>query len=519
MKKSLTCLAIITLLAGCGGGSSDNVVVPDPVIPPVNNAPSANAGNEQTAIQYQTVSLSADNSSDPDGDTLTYAWEIDSKPTDSTVELTKTAISNISFTPDLAGEYSFSLTVNDGNIDSPVDTVTITVEKANTIPVAEVSIQANGIYTLGQEAVIYGNFSDDDDDNDSVFYTWILISQPANSDLSDVVSDKSYLAFAPDTAGDYVAQLIVNDGTDDSLPVTVSVTVNERDELTSRVKLESIYTATIGEELSIDFSDTLSISGEPLTFSHSLLTETSTPIISTSLSEPSKIGFTALDAGWHRIAVSVTENDQTSEERDIAIVASSADDNEPPNHGGVVYLYGMTGELVTIDASQYITDVNVGDIHYEWNVSIQPAFMPEIIFDDVTSATQSFSFEIPGTYAFNISLRTDESSIVANKGIYLVVADKHMPVVANAGADELNTLIGEELLLTGANSLNLDDVDEIKWSVTSAPDNSNAAINEFDQTNASFIPDVQGRYVVQLSLIIDEKLYSGDTKVIEVEDR
>jgi hypothetical protein len=90
-----------------------------------NNIPVANAGSGQTAYAWidgiAEVTLDANNSYDPDGDTLTYLWKwtidgnnFESKDINLTIELP-------------AGQWTFELTVNDGISNSTPDQVIITI--------------------------------------------------------------------------------------------------------------------------------------------------------------------------------------------------------------------------------------------------------------------------------------------------------------------------------------------------------------------------------------------------------
>jgi hypothetical protein len=92
----------------------------------VNTAPTANAGPDQTVDIATLVTLNGAGSSDPNGNTLTYAWTLTTKPETSTAALTGATTVSPTFTPDLAGSYVASLVVNDGTVNSVADTVTIT---------------------------------------------------------------------------------------------------------------------------------------------------------------------------------------------------------------------------------------------------------------------------------------------------------------------------------------------------------------------------------------------------------
>jgi hypothetical protein len=92
-----------------------------------NSAPLADAGLDKTIIVNETVQLDGSGSSDPDGDPITYSWEITSKPIGSNATLSDPIIVIPTFVTDVAGEYKVSLVVNDGTVNSAPDEVIITV--------------------------------------------------------------------------------------------------------------------------------------------------------------------------------------------------------------------------------------------------------------------------------------------------------------------------------------------------------------------------------------------------------
>nr|WP_229262377.1 Ig-like domain-containing protein [Duganella guangzhouensis] len=67
-----------------------------------------------TVLSGGSTTLSGALSYDEDGDALTYNWTLDSKPAGSTAALLQPASSDISFTPDLPGNYTLLLKVGDG---------------------------------------------------------------------------------------------------------------------------------------------------------------------------------------------------------------------------------------------------------------------------------------------------------------------------------------------------------------------------------------------------------------------
>ena len=120
-----------------------------------NTAPVADAGADQGPIDSgQTATLNGNGSSDPEGDTLTYSWTQVSGPS---VALSNPSAANPSFTaPDVNGQENlvFELVVNDGQVDSPADSVTIAVRGLGTITIVQQVIGADT--TVGYTSTVPG---------------------------------------------------------------------------------------------------------------------------------------------------------------------------------------------------------------------------------------------------------------------------------------------------------------------------------------------------------------------------
>ncbi len=93
-----------------------------------NTKPIADAGPNQKIENYGTeIILDGSNSSDDDGDNITYSWEILLKPTDSKAKLIDPENISPTFDGDEIGTYEIQLTVKDRNVFSNSDTVRIMV--------------------------------------------------------------------------------------------------------------------------------------------------------------------------------------------------------------------------------------------------------------------------------------------------------------------------------------------------------------------------------------------------------
>src|SRR5690606_24384678 len=96
--------------------------------------PTAYAGADQTVHTGMTVHLDGADSTDVNGDLLTYHWSMLSQPGGSTTTLSDSTGIRPALTINVPGTYIFQLIVNDGIVDSIPDTVTLTT--VNSPPVA-----------------------------------------------------------------------------------------------------------------------------------------------------------------------------------------------------------------------------------------------------------------------------------------------------------------------------------------------------------------------------------------------
>ncbi len=113
------------------------------IIASENLAPIADAGESSVLSPCATeLELNGNGSYDPDGDEVTYSWEVVSVPPGSAVttedNLNDPTAPNPLFTWDLIGEYTLSLQVFDGELYSARDLVTLVVQSptANHAPSA-----------------------------------------------------------------------------------------------------------------------------------------------------------------------------------------------------------------------------------------------------------------------------------------------------------------------------------------------------------------------------------------------
>ena len=178
----------------------------------------ANAGPDQTVSESLIVELDGSGSYNPQGNPITYKW---SAPDG--IALSSTNEVQTTFTaPEVSANQNltFSLVVNDGMVDSPVDEVVITVQHVNKAPIAYAGTDQS--INEGETVNLNGSTSTDPD-GDPLTYKWYA---PVGITLSSTTTPKPNFT-TPEVQKDSILKfsLVVNDGSVDSNPSTVNISI------------------------------------------------------------------------------------------------------------------------------------------------------------------------------------------------------------------------------------------------------------------------------------------------------
>ncbi len=228
---------------------------------PVNDAPTADAGPDQTVFVTDTVTLDGSGSSDVDGDTLSYAWTLTAVPVGSGAALSSATAVMPTFVVDLPGDYVAELIVSDGALFSLADTVTIST--TNSAPVANAGPDQSAFVT---DTVFLDGSGSSDVDGDPLTYAWSFFSVPAGSAaaLSSLTAEMP--TFVVDLPGTYVVQLIVNDGVVSSAPDTVLISTDNSAPVANAGPDQSAF---VTDTVTLDGSGSSDADGDPLTYAWS----------------------------------------------------------------------------------------------------------------------------------------------------------------------------------------------------------------------------------------------------------
>lgn len=397
--------------AACGGGGDST---------PANRAPVANAGPNQAVATGATVTLDGSGSADPDGDPLTFAWLLVSKPVGSTAALSATSTVAPAFTADLEGTYAVILRVNDGTETSLEDTVLITATRPNVAPVANAG--PDQAVTPGTLVTLDGSGSSDGD-GDALTYAWSITSKPLGSTASLASATAAAPTFTAGLAGTYVLSLVVNDGRVGSAADEVTIVANTApvadagpDQLVG-----------VGTAVALDGSGSADPDGDALTYAWSITSKPGGSTAALSSAAVATPTFTADLEGAYVLSLTVHDGKVSSAPDEVTIMAGNVAPVADAGDDRSV----LPGWVVTLDGSGS-SDANGDALAYAWSIASKPAGSTATL-SDAAALSPSFTADVVGTYTVTLTVNDGELSSAADE--VTVTA-----VVAAEVADTLQTI-------------------------------------------------------------------------------
>ena len=363
-----------------------------------NLAPNADAGMDQTVTKGTTAMLDGNGSNDPNGDSLTYAWNLTMAPDGSSAMLGSNSGVTSSLTPDVSGTYVVELQVSDGN-KSDTDTVEITA--TNGAPVADAGMNQSTV--RGSMVTIDGGGSMDPD-GDMLSYSWSLTNAPMNSSATLGSTSGQTTTLTPDVLGTYEIELTVDDGsmTDtDTVEVTATNQAPVADAGMDR-------TVTKGMTVTVDGSNSSDMdAADMLTYTWSLDASPMGSSATLGSTSGSSTMLTPDVAGDYDVKLTVDDGTDT----DTATVTITATNQQPSAEAGMDTETDVS-EDVTLDAGGSM-DPDMGDtLTYSWSVTSKASGSATVTLGSPMAKTTSFSANVAGDYV--IELTVDDQSGTMN---------------------------------------------------------------------------------------------------------
>ncbi len=505
-RKPIGIIALLLLVLsaslswmGCGGGDKTNTIT----LPAANVAPiaSAGAGAGQSVTVGATVTLDGSLSVDANGDRLTYAWTLTSRPSGSSAALSSATAVKPSFTADVSGSYVASLVVNDGKVNSNSASVTISAAMANVAPVASAGA-AQSVVT-GSTVTLDGSASTDAN-GDALTYAWTL-NAPSGSSARLSSATAVRPSFTTDVSGTYVATLTVNDGELNSAAATVTLTAAVLN-VAPVAKAGSPQNVVTGSAVILDGRDSSDANGDSLGYLWSLTslpTGSSAALSSASTAKPT---FTADKDGTYVIQLIVSDGRLNSAPDTVTITAATANSIPVASAGNAQSV--ATGAAVALDGSAS-SDANGDTLTYAWTLIVPSGSSATL--SNAAAVKPSFTADVSGVYTAVLYVN-DGALNSAPATVVVLATPANVAPVASAGAGQ-SVPVGATVTLDGSASTDANgDRLTYAWTLTSRPSGSSAALSSATAVKPSFTADVSGSYVASL-VVNDGKVNSNSISV------
>jgi hypothetical protein len=455
-----------------------------------NSAPVAHAGPDQSGAVGQTLTLDGSNSSDVDGNALTYQWTLLSKPAPSTATLTAATTVNPTLTLDAVGTYTIQLTVSDGSLSSN-DTVTLST--LNSPPVAGAGADQSG--TVGQVLTLNGSASSDVD-GDTLSYQWSLTSQPPGSTVVLNAPTSAMPTLALDKPGTYVAQLIVNDGSVDSAPDTVTLST-----LNSKPVADAgeDQLAALASTVTLSGVDSVDVDGDTLSYQWSLVTKPATSTATLTSTTVVNTSFVLDKPGTYVVQLIVNDGTVDSDPDTVTITTQNV---KPVADAGEDQAK-LVGQTVQLDGSAS-SDVDGNPLSYTWSFASVPDTSTATL-SNTSIVNPTFVPDLPGTYVVQLMVNDGQlDSDPDTATITITVPDTTPPPPADIGKITVGPITNGQVTLTGSvNSV------EASAQVTLTNLRSNQTVTVTANADGSFTAQLGVQASDSLSIIVTDS--AGNT--------
>ena len=488
VSRIATILLASTALVACdffSSGSGDHI--PTPVI--------SVSPEDATLYVGMEITLSAANSTDQDGDQLSYVWSqpegqaIALNPTESDTNVT------VNFIADAAGSYTFILTVSDGKYENSTEiSLDILVDEANEPPVFTSSSEPISVSENTTEVIYTATATDPEGDT----LTYSLAGSDAEAFSIDASSGALSFASAPnfeaptdaDSDNTYQLSLQASDGNSIvSQALSISVTnVDEAPTITSAASADvaenstgTIHTAAASdpEEDTLTYSLGGTDSGHfSINSSSGALSFSSSPDFEAPIDENSD--------NTYELTISVTDSSANTSSQALTIVVTDANDNIPvitANQSFADVSEGSTGgtELGAVSA----TDADAGTTFQSWTITGGNS-AGDFAIDSASGTLRvasgaSLDFESKPNYTLQLTVQDDDGANTSDVAeLSISIADINEAPTFTSATTELSVVENAAGVIYTAAASDVDADDTQTYSIVGGADKDLFTMNGAD---------------------------------------
>lgn len=443
----------LTVTDNSGATAKDTVYIT--ILPVLNAAPTANAGNDQSImLPVNTVSLSG-SGTDSDGTIQTYTWSQVSGP--GTAGITSPSAANTNVTGLIAGVYIFRLTVKDNSGATGSDDVVVTVSaQANQAPTANagndqtITLPTNSVNLTGSGTDADGNISS---------FEWVKLSGPNGSAFSNQNSAATSVTGL--IAGTYQFQLTVTDNSgataSDVVMVTVLAAANQPPVVSAGPDIEfSLPTNSV--TLTGESSDT---DGTIISTRWRKLTGPTGPSIQNNTWPVTNVnGFVA---GVYTYEFRATDDDNAIT-RDTIMITVLAANQLPSADAGINQVITLPLNSILLTGSG--TDADGQIVSYEWTQVSGPSVAGIV---DAFNENTAITGLVEGSYVFKLTVTDNRNGTGSDQVVITVNAEPNQAPVVSAGSNIVISLPVTSTTLEGTASDADGEIVALEWNQVSGP--------------------------------------------------
>ena len=465
----------ITVISGCGGGSSEsdsptkeNVLSEDENTTPgdetnsdestdndsdndtENTALTVNAGPDQAVLVSSAITLTA-SASGGEGN-YTYKW---SQQSGDTVSLSSSNTSQTTFTsPDDEGDLVFMVTVTDSNNQTNTDSITISVSQPeDNIPTANAGVSFT--ISIGETANISAEHSVDIGGT-ITSYQWQQINYDTDESISFDNPQSVTQSITPTQVGMVSFELTVTDNDDNTDTDIVHITINEGDNVVpvananidqwvhpgNLVTLDGRYSVAVDDGFT--YHNWRQVSGEAV----EIADESS---LKTTFTAPNTTG---------ELIFEIRAGDKTGaiDQDTVSIYVIDEDTEKPTAHAGATVV-STPNQTVELDGSAS-NDSDGTIIRYEWKQLTGPDVT---LLNSRTSKAQFTAPEYSGRMIFELSVFDNEGAGDRQTvNVFINNNNNNLAPVAHAGEDQ-TVLTDSVVELSSWGSYDDDKSESVQW--------------------------------------------------------
>jgi len=405
----------------------------DVIVTVLDVPPTADAGPDVGGAPGAAVTLDGRFSSEPNGETLTFAWTQVAGPA---VALSGASTARPSFTPAQTGIYAFELVVSDAAHPSAAARVHVIVDApGDHVPVAmaPTALDPAPVFGAVGTTVSLDGRGSADADGDPLTYAW---TQVDGSPATLLAAGQAVASFVPAGPGVYRFELVVNDGGHASLPEVVTAVVSGA---------SAPPLAAAGYEVRVAVLDPVVLgcdAGAGVTCTFTEVEGVQVPL----RTAPGQTTFTPIEPGTYVFERLVADAAGPGTRDRITVIADAAGRSVPAARIAALSGAAEQGTPVTLDGSASSDADAATVLGYAW----RQVRGPRACVDDPHAAQPQVTPVKPGYYVFE--LRVDDGALrSAPARVAFVVNGPTPPPVALAG-DDLLVVPGATAAIDGSGS-------------------------------------------------------------------